>query len=50
MAAGLLALTARSIEERHVMGARGRAFVVAHHTYAVLAQRFLAAITESPGR
>ena len=50
VAAGLLALAARSIEERRVMGARGRAFVLAHHTYAVLAQRFIAAVTESPGR
>jgi len=37
-------LAALSAEERRAMGARGRAFVLAHHTYPVLARRFLEAI------
>lgn len=41
---GLMALAATSMEERHAMGERGRAFVLAHHTYPVLAQRFIDAI------
>jgi glycosyltransferase involved in cell wall biosynthesis len=41
VADGLLALAAKPAEERRQMGERGRAFVLAHHTYPVLAQRFL---------
>ena len=44
VAAGLRRLAALPAAEREAMGARGRAFVVAHHTYPVLAQRFLAAL------
>ena len=44
VAAGLRQLAAVPAEERAAMGARGRAFVQAHHTYPVLAQRFLAAL------
>ena len=44
VAQGLRRLAALSAEERRAMGARGRAFVLAHHTYPVLARRFLEAI------
>jgi glycosyltransferase involved in cell wall biosynthesis len=44
VARGLIALAARTPEERAAMGARGRAFVVAQHSYRVLAQRFLDAL------
>ena len=44
VADGLLALAACTADERAAMGARGRAFVVAHHGYDVLAQRFLDAV------
>ena len=44
VAQGVLALAARTAEERDAMGARGRAFVVAHHSYRVLAQRFAEAM------
>ncbi|MBV8379580.1 MAG: glycosyltransferase family 4 protein [Paucibacter sp.] len=44
VAEGLRALAAVSPEERAAMGARGRAFVQAHHTYPVLARRFLDAL------
>jgi glycosyltransferase involved in cell wall biosynthesis len=44
VAAGLRQLAALSIEERHAMGERGRQFVRAHHSYAVLAQRFIEAL------
>jgi glycosyltransferase involved in cell wall biosynthesis len=43
VAEGLRRLAACPPEERAAMGARGRAFVQAHHTYPVLAQRFIAA-------
>jgi len=44
VAAGLRRLAALAPEERAAMGARGRAFVLAEHTYPVLAQRFLDAL------
>ena len=44
VADGLLALAAGTSDERASMGARGRAFVIAHHGYGVLAQRFLDAV------
>ena len=44
VAQGLLALAALPAEERRAMGERGRQFVLAHHTYSVLAQRFLDAV------
>ncbi len=45
VAEGLIALDACTPEERAAMGARGRAFVVAHHSYRVLAQRFIDAVS-----
>ncbi len=44
VAAGLRRLAALPAAERRAMGERGRAFVLAHHTYPVLAQRFIAAV------
>ncbi len=44
IADGLRRLAALPAAERRAMGARGRAFVLAHHTYPVLAQRFLQAM------
>ena len=44
VAQGLRQLAACTADERHAMGARGRAFVLAHHTYPVLAQRFIEAL------
>ena len=44
VADGLRRLTALPAAERLAMGERGRAFVLAHHSYPVLAQRFIAAI------
>ncbi len=41
---GLMRLAALPLAERQAMGQRGRAFVLAHHTYPVLAQRFLQAL------
>jgi glycosyltransferase involved in cell wall biosynthesis len=41
---GLRALAALSPEERAAMGERGRSFVVANHSYRVLAQRFIDAL------
>ena len=43
VADGLRQLAALPAAERRAMGARGRAFVEAHHTYPVLARRFLEA-------
>jgi glycosyltransferase involved in cell wall biosynthesis len=40
IAEGLLRLAGLPAEERRAMGEHGRAFVRAHHTYPVLAQRF----------
>jgi glycosyltransferase involved in cell wall biosynthesis len=45
VAEGLRALATLSPETRAAMGERGRAFVVAHHSYAVLAQRFIVAVS-----
>jgi len=45
VAQGLRALATRSVAERRAMGERGRDFVLAHHSYPVLAQRFLDAIS-----
>jgi len=44
VADGLRHLAAVSPDERRVMGERGRSFVLAHHTYPVLARRFLEAL------
>ncbi len=44
VAAALRRLAALDAGERRAMGARGRDFVIAHHTYPVLARRFLAAL------
>ena len=44
VADGLRRLTALPAAERQAMGERGRAFVLAHHTYPVLAQRYIAAL------
>lgn len=44
VADGLLRLAALPATERAAMGRRGRDFVLAHHTYPVLAQRFLQAV------
>lgn len=38
---GLKRMAAMAPEQRYEMGARGRAHVTAHHTYAILARRFL---------
>lgn len=46
IARGLLALAAKPATERLAMGQRGRDFVLQHHTYPVLAQRFIAAVRE----
>ncbi len=44
VAAGLRALAALPAAERRAMGERGREFVLANHTYPVLAQRFIQAM------
>ncbi|NRF66795.1 glycosyltransferase family 4 protein [Aquincola sp. S2] len=44
VADGLKRLAAVPPAERRAMGERGRAFVMAHHTYPVLAERFLQAV------
>jgi len=44
VAAGLRQLAALSADERRAMGQRGQAFVCAHHSYAVLARRFIEAV------
>ncbi len=44
VADGLRRLAALTAQERRAMGERGRAFVLAQHTYPVLAERFLAAL------
>jgi glycosyltransferase involved in cell wall biosynthesis len=45
VAEGLRRLAALPGDERRAMGERGRAFVLAHHTYPVLARRFLEAVS-----
>jgi glycosyltransferase involved in cell wall biosynthesis len=45
VAAGLRQLAALSAEERQAMGRRGREFVRAHHSYEVLARRFIEAVS-----
>ncbi len=45
VAEGLRALMRIPLEERTAMGRRGRDFVLAHHTYPVLAQRFIDAVS-----
>jgi glycosyltransferase involved in cell wall biosynthesis len=44
VALGLRQLAALSADERRAMGRRGREFVRAHHSYAVLARRFIDAL------
>ncbi len=44
VAAGLRQLAATTADARAAMAARGHAFVLAHHTYPVLARRFLEAV------
>ena len=44
VADGLRRLAALPAAQRQAMGERGRAFVLAHHSYPVLAQRFLQAV------
>jgi glycosyltransferase involved in cell wall biosynthesis len=45
VADGLRALAALPAAERAAAGARGRAFVLAHHSYPVLARRFIEAVS-----
>ena len=45
VAEGLRRLAALPPSERQAMGERGRSFVLAHHTYSVLAQRFIEAVS-----
>ena len=47
VAAGLRELAALAPEARTAMGERGRAFVVASHSYRVLAQRFIDAVSKA---
>jgi len=44
VAEGVRRLAALPAAERAAMGARGRAFVLAQHTYPVLAARFIQAL------
>ena len=50
VADGVKQLAAHSITERRAMGERGRAFVVAHQSYRVLAQRFIDAVAGTVAR
>ena len=45
VADGVCALLACTSDECAAMGARGRAFVIAHHSYRVLAQHFIDAVS-----
>lgn len=45
VAEGVLTLAALPVAERAAMGARGRAFVLANHSYPVLAARFIEAVS-----
>ncbi len=45
VAAGLRQLAALGADERRAMGESGRQFVRAHHSYAVLARRFIEAVS-----
>jgi glycosyltransferase involved in cell wall biosynthesis len=47
VAEGLRTLAAQSPAARAAMGERGRAFVVANHSYRVLAQRFIDAVSKA---
>lgn len=49
VAQGVSQLAALSAAERAAMGERGRAFVLANHTYPVLAKRFMDAVLVQPG-
>ena len=49
IAAGILDLHRTSPEARDAMGQRGRAYILARHTYPVLAARFLQALAPDPG-
>ena len=50
VAEGLRALAAMPLPQREAMGQRGRAFVLAHHAYPVLAQRFIDAVSAAGAR
>jgi glycosyltransferase involved in cell wall biosynthesis len=50
VADGLRRLAAAGADERAAMGARGRAYVLAHHTYPVLARRFVDAVMSAKTR
>ncbi|MFM2066774.1 MAG: hypothetical protein RLZZ584_1683 [Pseudomonadota bacterium] len=50
IAAGLLRLASLPADECAAMGARGRAFVQAEHSYPVLARRFMDAVAQAPRR
>ena len=50
VAQGLKQMAAFTSDERRAMGERGRAFVLAHHSYPVLAQRFLLAMSQAVRR
>jgi glycosyltransferase involved in cell wall biosynthesis len=48
VAQGLRQLAALSPKDRRVLGEKGRAYVLAHHAYPVLAKRFLKALEPRP--